>query len=135
MDVGFPRPKIPTLQRVIKQTPDTVTVVLVVLCCVNPSLRCNRMSPSRAVMKTKGVHLVPQLRQARRRRGPGQAGTHNDDPVFPLIARRNQPDVGDVLGPLLCKWPRGDPGVKLHVTIQIVFRDPATRQSGSQCNQ
>src|ERR1700753_2363641 len=63
IDVCLARPKVAALYRVIKQAVDAVAVILIILRCVDSALRCNRVSPSRRILKAKALHLVAKLTQ------------------------------------------------------------------------
>ena len=68
IDIGFARPEIAALDRVVEQPLHAVAVVLIILGRVDSALRRDAVGAARAVLVTKGLHVVAQLRQARRRR-------------------------------------------------------------------
>ena len=111
MHIRLAGPEIASLDSVVKQPPHAVAIVLIILGCINPTLRSNRVRPSWRVLVTKTVHIVAQLGQAGRSRSTGKAGTHNQNAELPLVGRVHQLHVCLEARPLLSKWPRGDMGI------------------------
>ena len=42
---------------------DTVTIILVILCCINAALCCNTMCTARTILETKCFHFIAQFPQ------------------------------------------------------------------------
>src|SRR5690606_35183934 len=93
--------EVATLDGVVEKTENTVSVVLVVLCCVYSSLRGNRVGTARRVLKAQAGHLVSQLRERRGCGTAGQAGTDHDHVGFPLVGRVHKLHVEAMLVPAL----------------------------------
>ena len=88
--IGFSGAEITAFDRVIKQSPDTIAVVLVVLRRIDSSLRGNAVCPPRTIVETKALHVIPKLSQGRRRTRAGKAGTDNDHGELPFVVGADQ---------------------------------------------
>ena len=86
VDVGFARPVVAALDRVVEQPLDAVAVVLVVLRGVDPALRGDAVRAARAVLDAEAQDVVAELAERRGRRRAGQAGADDDDRVLALLA-------------------------------------------------
>ncbi len=91
VDIRFPRPEISALDGVIKKPVDTVAVIGIVFRCVDSALCRYAVSPSRTVLTTKGLYIVPELTQRGSGRRPRQSRPHNDDREVPFICRADEP--------------------------------------------
>ena len=90
VDVGFARPVVAALDRVVEQPVDAVAVVLVVLGGVDAALRGDAVGAPRAVLDAEVQDVVAQLAERGGRRGAGEAGADADDRVLPLVGRVDQ---------------------------------------------
>ena len=114
VDVALPGPEIAALDGVVKEPPDAVPVIGVVLGRVDAPLGRDAVGPPGAVLDAKSLDVVAQLRQGRGGRTPGQAGAHHDDLKFPLIRRVDQFQIEAVPVPLGCQRSPGNFAVELH---------------------
>ena len=104
VDVGLARPVVAALDRVVEQPVDRVAVALVVLGCVDASLRGDRVRPAWGVLVAEGLHDVAGFAERRGGRGAREAGADDDD--------REAAAVGGV----------GDPGLELAGVPALVDR-------------
>ena len=63
VNIGFPGPEITALYHIIKKPVDVISVILVVLGGIDPSLCRNGVSPSRRVLVAENLHTVAELAQ------------------------------------------------------------------------
>src|SRR5262249_10950237 len=63
IDVCFPGPKISSLDRVVKEAVDAVTIIFIVLPSIESPLGGNGVSPTGTAMETKALNLVTQFGQ------------------------------------------------------------------------
>src|SRR5690606_22407292 len=99
--VGFPGPVVAALDGVVKEPPDAVTVVLVVLGGVDAALRGHAVGPPGRVLDAEVEHVVAELAQGRGGRRAGQPGSDHDDGVLPLVGGVHQFNGRLVIGPLV----------------------------------
>ena len=112
MDVGLAGAEVTALDRVVEETPDGVSVILVVLCAIDPALGGDGVGAARAVLIAEALHLVAEFGE---RRGGGTSGktrADDDDGVFAFVRRVDEFRLGLVLGPLSGKRSLGDGGVQ-----------------------
>ena len=88
--IGLARAKVSAFDRVIEQSPHTVSVVLVILGRIDSALCRNAVGAARTILKTKALHLIAELSQGRSRAGSRKAGADDDDRDFPFIIRTHQ---------------------------------------------
>ena len=112
--VGFARPIVAALDRVVEQAVDAVAVVLVVLGGVDAALRGDAVRAPRAVVDAEVDDVVAQLAQAGGRRGAGQARAHDDHRELALVRRVDQLDLELVPVPLVGQRPARDLRVERH---------------------
>ena len=115
IDVGLAGAEIAAFDRVVEQALNAVAVVLIILGRVDSALGRDAVGAARAVLVTEGLHVVAQLRQARRRRCAGQSGPDDDDVEFSLVGGIDQLHVEPVLIPLLLQWPGWNFGIEFHL--------------------
>ena len=65
VNIRLARTEVAPLEHIVKETIHAVVIVLIVLCRIRPPLRCYRMRPSRGILKTKYLDVVPQLPKCR----------------------------------------------------------------------
>src|SRR5262249_51464696 len=82
-------------------------IVVVILGGVDATLRRDRVSASRGILKAEAFDVVAQLAQACRGTAAGQARAHHQDGVLPLVSRIDQLEVEAVPFP-----PRLDRSVR-----------------------
>ena len=103
IDVCLTCPVVPPLDRVVEEPPDRITILMVVLRCVDPPLCRNTVRTSGRVLDAERLDVVPELGQGRRRRGAGKSGTDDQNRVLPLVVRVDElAGIQEVL-PLLFK--------------------------------
>ena len=112
--VGFTRPVVAALHRVVEQPVDAVAVVLVVLGRVDAALRRDAVRAPRAVLNAEAQDVVAQFPERGGRRCPGQAGADHDDRELPLVGRIDQLHVELVPVPLLGNRAGGNLCVECH---------------------
>ena len=61
IDVGFTSTIVAALDGVVKQTPDAVAIVGIILCRVNTPLSSNAVCATRAVLKTERFDVVAKF--------------------------------------------------------------------------
>ncbi len=88
-----------TLDGVIIETIDGVTIVLVVLRRVDTTLRSNRVRTTGAVLNTEVQHIESHLCEGRSSRRSGKTGTYHDDVQTAFVSRVHQFLVVLVIGP------------------------------------
>ena len=71
VNVGLTRPIVTALDRIVKQPPNAVAIVGIVLGGVDPTLGRNAVCPSRAVLEAETLDVVAQLGKRRCCRGSG----------------------------------------------------------------
>src|SRR5262249_54872158 len=104
VDVGFTGTKIAALHGILEKTKHTVTVVAIVLCGVNPALRCDGMCAPWSVVIGEAVDVITLLTESSGGRRPSQSRTHDDDRVFAAIGGIDQLHLEAALVPLLLDW-------------------------------
>ena len=101
IDVGLARAVVAPFHRVVEKPVDAVTVVLVVLGGVDAALCGDAVGPARTVLIAETGDVIALLRQARRRRAPGEPGADHDDVVFAPVRRVHQLHFEFVVRPLV----------------------------------
>src|SRR5690606_6654128 len=108
IDIRLSCTKVSTLNGVVEETVDAVTVILVVLRCINPPLRSDAMCATRTILKTECLNIIPEFSEARSGRGPAESSSDYEDLVLSLVCWVYKLDVETSLIPLLLNWPRRD---------------------------
>ena len=108
MHVGLAGAIIASLDGIVEQSMHRITVVLVILRCVDTSLSGHRMGATGGIVEHEVVHLVAQLGQGRRGAGTSQTGTDHNDLVLPLVGRIDQLGAELVFLPLFGQGAGGD---------------------------
>ena len=114
IDIGLAGAKIPALDGVVKKTPDTVTIVLVVLGGVDAPLGGDAVGAEGAVLKTEAINLVTEFRKGSGGGGSGEPRSDNNDVEFPFVGRIDQLRVVLEVGPLLLERTGWDFSVEYH---------------------
>ena len=114
VDIRLTGAEVAPLHRVVKETPDAVAVVLIVLGGIDASLRRDGVSAARAVVEAEGLHLITKLGKSGGGRGAGEAGTDHNDLELTLICGADELRVILERGPLFLNWTFGDFGIKNH---------------------
>ncbi len=112
VDVGLAGAEVASLDGVVEEPEDAVAVVVVVLGGVDPPLGGDRVGAAGGVLEAEAPHLVAELGEAGRGRGPGEAGAHHQDREFPLVVGVDQLEVPLVLVPLVLDGTGGDLAVE-----------------------
>ena len=105
VDVGFARPVVAALDRVVEEALDAVAVVLVVLRGVDAALRRDAVRAPRAVLNAEAQDVVAKLAERGRRRCAGKTRADDDDRVLPAVGRVDQLGIEAVPVPLLRQRP------------------------------
>ena len=119
--VGFARPVVASLYHIDKQPVNTVAVVLVVLGCINSSLRSHCMGSSRGIVITEGFHVVSQFTQGRRCCRSCNTGTDNDNIDFPFVCGIDQFNRILVICPLQGKRAIGDLSIEFFHILSVFY--------------
>ena len=90
VDIAFPGPEIAAFDGVIKEPPDAVAVIGIILGRIDAALGRDAVSPAGAVLDTESLDVVAQLRQGGRSGSAGQAGAHDDNVKFSFVGRVDQ---------------------------------------------
>ena len=112
INVRFARAKISALDRVMEQSVDAIAIVLIILCGIDPALRCNRVRAPWRILKAKAFYPVAEFAQGRRRRSAGETASHNDDLELSPIIWANQSRVIPMAAPFLIERSVWNPGVQ-----------------------
>ena len=107
VDVGFARPVVAALDRVVEEALDAVAVVLVVLGGIDAALGRDAVRAARAVLNAEAQDVVAELAERGGRRRAGQAGADDDDRVLPAVGRVDELGIEAVPIPLLRQRPAG----------------------------
>ncbi len=99
--VGLAGTEVTALYCVVEQTVYRVAVVLIVLGCVDTTLRCDRVSAAGAVLDAEVEHVEAHLAESGGGRSAGQAGTYDDDVEVALVGGVDEFLVSLVVGPFL----------------------------------
>ena len=94
MDVRLAGAEVSSLDGVVKETPDAVTVVLIVFCGVDSALRCDRMRTARTVLIAKGPDVVSEFTKRGGSGSAGEPGADDDQVVLPLVGWVHQLQLG-----------------------------------------
>src|SRR5262249_29370400 len=90
INICFTRAVVTAFDGVIKESINAVSIVLIILCRVNSTLRGNAMRASRTVLVTKTLYVVSKFRKLCSGSASGQAGSNHDDVVLALICGIHQ---------------------------------------------
>ena len=101
MNIRFTRTEIAAFYRVVKEAVHTITVILIVLGTIDTALCRNAVRPTWAVLVTKALHLIAQLRERGCCRGSCQTTSNNQHGILPLVVRIDQTGVHLVFRPLI----------------------------------
>ena len=118
MHVCFASAEVATLDGVVEQTMDAVTITLVVLCTVDATLCSNRVCATCRVMECEGVNLVSKFRHCCCSRCSSKAGSDNDDFELALVVGVHQLHVLFVRSPLLSHWAGGNLAIELNCVLR-----------------
>ena len=120
IDIGFAGAEVSTLDRVVEESPNAVTIVLVVLGGIDTPLSGDRMGAAGAVMETECLHLITELGKCGGSGGAGKSGPHHDDLELPFVRGADQLRVVLEVGPLLVDGTLGNFGIKNHRFGKII---------------
>ena len=121
INIGLTSAEVTALDRVIKQTINTITVTGIVLSGIDTALSRDTVGTARAVLITEARHIVAQLAQGCRGGSSGQTGSHHDHAKFTLVSRIDQLAVFLIVAPLCLKGTRRDFCIKFHCKILSSF--------------
>ena len=128
IDVGLPGPEVAALDGVVKQPPDAVAVVAIILGGIDAALGRDAVGPPGAVLDAEGLDVVAQFRQGGRGGAAGQAGAHHDDLELSLVGRVDQLQVETMSVPLRFQGSARNLGIKLHQMTSLFQRQNDERQ-------
>ncbi len=98
-----------TLDSVVEQTINRVTVVLIVLCCVDTSLCCDRVSTAGRVLNAEVKHIEAHLAKRSGSTGTSQTCTNDDNVEFQFVLGVHQALVCFIISPFLGHWAFWNP--------------------------
>ena len=99
--VGFAGAVVAALDRVVEQTIYRVVVVLVVLCCVDTALCCDRVGAAGRILDAEDLDVVAQFAERSGCGGASQTGSDDDDVELALVCGAYDLDSCLVVAPLL----------------------------------
>ena len=88
--LAAPGPEITAFHSIIKQAPDTVPVILIILGCIDATLGRNTVGPSGAVLVAEGFNFKSHLSHGGCCSCTGQAGPDYNHIQFPFVGRIDQ---------------------------------------------
>ena len=118
--IGFAGTEVAAFHGIVEETIDRISVVLIVLGCVDASLGSDGVCPAGRILKAEGFDLVAQFRQRSSSGGSGQSCAHHDDLKLALVGRVDQFDLVLVVGPLIGQRPCRYLGVECHVRNYLI---------------
>lgn len=101
VDVGFTSAEVTTLDGVVEEAVNGVTVILIVFGSVNSALCGDRVSAAGAVLVAEALYLVPQFAKSGGGGGTSKAGTDDEDGVFALVVGVDKLGFKLILGPFV----------------------------------
>ena len=125
MHIGLAGTKIAAFDRVVEKPVNAVAVILVILGCIDATLRGDRVGAAGTVLIAEAFHFITLLGQRCRCGGAGETGSDNDELEFPLVGGADELRVVFVIGPLLIERTGGDVGVECHCAAPLP--SPKTR--------
>ena len=125
MHIGLTGAEVAALDGVVEKAVNAVTVILVIFCGIDATLRGDRVRTARAVLEAEAFHIVTLLGEGCRCRSTGKAGSDNDELELPLVGGTDELRVVFVIGPLLVERTCGDVGVECHCAAP--FPSPKAR--------
>jgi hypothetical protein len=87
INVGFTRAIISALNRIVEKVFDRVTIVWIVLGCIDPTLSGNRVSTASSVLNTKRENVVTKFGQSSSGRATGKSSTYYDNGELSFVRR------------------------------------------------
>src|SRR5690606_1490523 len=99
VDIALSGSIVPAFDCIVKKSVDGLSVILVVLGGVDSPLCGDGVGPSGAVLKTKSLDIISQLRQRGSSRGSSKTGAHHNYIIFSFIGRIDQFHIEFMLGP------------------------------------
>ena len=107
VDVRLAAAEIAPFYRVVKEPPDAVAVVGIILGGVDAALGGDAVGPAGRILQTKGEDVVAQLGERSGGRRAGQPRPHHEDRELPLVGRVDQLHLEAVAVPFLLDRPPG----------------------------
>src|ERR1035437_3650640 len=132
VDVGFARPEIAALHRVVEETVHAVAVVVIILGGVDAALRRDGVRAPGRILETEALDVVAQLRQAGGRGTARQSGAHNDDRMLALVGRIHQLEVEAMAVPSRFDRASGAFRIEFHAWRYLYFSQPARAATGME---
>jgi hypothetical protein len=114
VDVAFAGAEVAALYRVVEEAIDRVAVVLVVLGRIDTALRGDGVRAARRILETEALDVIAEFAHGSGGRATGQARTHHDHRMLPLIGRVHQLHVELRPRPARRNVTRWDSGIELH---------------------
>ena len=108
IDVCFASTVVTTLDRIVEEAVDGVTIVLVVLSGIDTPLSSDRVCTTGRVLDTEVQDVEAHLSERGSSGGSSQARTDDDDVEAALVCRVDELLMVLIGGPLLGQWAGGD---------------------------
>ena len=108
IDIGFPGPEVAALDRVVKEPPDAVSVVLVVFGSVDAALGRDAVGAARGILNAEAFDIVAQLRQRCRGCAAGKTGSDDNDLKFTFVGGVDQFQLKLMPVPFVSERPPGN---------------------------
>ena len=88
--IGLAGPEIAALDGIVKKAKNRVTVVLIILGCIDSPLGGDGVGATGAVLDAKGFDIIAEFSQRGRCRSSGQTGTDDNDLILAPVGRVDQ---------------------------------------------
>ena len=112
--IGFTRAVIAALDGVVKQPPDAIAIVLIILRRIDATLRGNAVRAPRRILDAKTLDIVSQFGQSGAGRGARKPGAHHDDGVLAFVGRIDQFQIRLMAIPFFMQRARGEFRIEFH---------------------
>ena len=137
VNIGLSRSEVTAFYGVVKQTPDAIAVVRIILGGIDASLGGDTVRTAGTVLYAERLDVIAQFGQRCRRGTTGQTGSDHNDFELSLIGRIDQFQFKKMFVPFFCKGSSGNFSIKRHVFSFLtrhgnVNRQQAEAESDSQ---
>ena len=135
--IGFTGTVVATLHRIVEQTVNGVTVVLVILGRIDTSLCGDGVCAARRILNTEIKYFESHLAERSCGRGTGQTGTDHDDVQTALVGRIHQFLMCLIIGPFLSYRSFRNLGIDYLCHSSFQFNDSLINISSTRfrCNR
>src|SRR5437016_11550765 len=85
----------------MEQSVDAIAIVLIILCGIDPALRCNRVRAPWRILKAKAFYPVAEFAQGRPRQSAAKPAPNNNTPKLSRIIWLTKSQLIRLLRPFL----------------------------------